>query len=1412
MKKAFLVGPCTHVLLAIAILPGLSSSLAFAQRFEAATAFHVGPFSGGVLLADFNKDGKPDLLVIENPGASTLPTTIQVLLGNGDGTFQPPITTQGIADLGTMAVADFNGDGIPDIAMSSMNPPSGVSNIGTVTIFLGNGDGTFTPNPNTFQTGNVPTLMHAVDFNGDGIVDLLMVNDGDNTVSVFTGKGDGTFNPAATQSFPAGRIDSVLSLVVGDFDGDGKPDVVLTESAPDSFVVLKGNGDGTFQPPVVIPLTMAGAIIPGILAAVDFDGDGKLDLVFVGFAGMMLFRGNGDLSFQPPVMLSGDSIGNGLEIADMDGDGHPDIVLESGFGLKLLFNDGTGKIASTETYGASGGFAVADLNGDGHPDVVLAGFGATPSGPSTVQVILNNGDGTLRAALRVPGFGRAVVADFNNDGTPDLGLANGRSAGALINSGNFQFDVTKAFASADVGFPIDAVAADLNGDGNQDIVAIGSTSRTDPAGSMKVVLGNGDGTFTPPAVQPPPLPAPKTVHKIAAGDFNGDGKTDVVVTNMDTNSTTVGLYLGNGDGTFQTPTLTTAGSLLTAIAVGDFNGDHHLDIAVTNKGDGTNPSTVSILLGNGDGTFTLGTPITVGVAPVGLATADLNGDGKVDLLVANGGTGNSGTVSILFGNGDGTFQPAVSLSLTAPAIAVTVADFDGDGFPDIAVAEQGSLVDLFTNKGDGTFPQVPEQYPIGGNPDFLIAADLNNDGLPDLLASATMSVLVNRGGARITLTSSQNPSALGQPVTFTATVVPNVHDVPAATGTVQFSDGASVLGSVTVSAAGVATFTTSTLTGGSHTIGASYRGDANYKARIFPSVSQVVRASTSVGVTSSANPSVFGSPVTITVLVTSSAGGIPTGSVSLLDATTVIASTTLDGSAKASFTLSTLTGGTHNLTASYTGDQTFLPSVSNPALAQVVNPAASSPSLNSNANPSTFGSSVSFTVQVTGVNSVAPTGTISLMDGATNLASTNLDASGNAIFNLATLGGGTHSLTANYAGDQNYAASVSPNLAEVINLAATASSISSDFNPVSFSTSFPVTAAVTGSNAGVPTGTVTLLDGPSTLTSAALDASGKATFRLGGFQEAGFGMGAGTHNFTVNYSGDQNFAASVSPVLQEVITKATSSEALTVNPNPAVLGSTVTVFVGLTPSAGGVPGLMSFLDGSTVIGSVNADANGFFTFTLSTLGPGPHSISATYPGDANRNPSTSSTVSLNVFPTDFSISSNATAATVNAGQSVQEVITIFANPSFTSPLTLSCSGLPALAACSFSPATISPNATFQSSTLTVTTTGPSAMTWPSWPTGGRPFEILATIFPGFAALMLLAGWKRRSVRRRILVVACFASLALFSSCGGGSGTTSSKPSPPPQTPDGSSTVVVTASGPNGSGVAHQITFTLIVKN
>jgi hypothetical protein len=237
---------------------------------------------------------------------------------------------------------------------------------------------------------------------------------------------------------------------------------------------------------------------------------------------------------------------------------------------------------------------------------------------------------------------------------------------------------------------------------------------------------------------------------VARGDFNGDGILDLAVANYGSNN--VSVLLGNGDGTFQKAVHYATGSISAFVAVADFNGDGIQDLAVTNGG--TNSSSdrgsVSILLGNGDGTFRAAVNIAAGEAPWSVAVGDFNGDGHVDLVVANNGWHHrslaSGTLSVLLGNGDGTFQAAQTYA-GAFGRAVVVKDLNGDGIADLAVAG-GSGVRVLLGNGDGTFQTTSISYVAGSGPWGLAAGDLNGDGLPDLAVSnissnSGVSILIN---------------------------------------------------------------------------------------------------------------------------------------------------------------------------------------------------------------------------------------------------------------------------------------------------------------------------------------------------------------------------------------------------------------------------------------------------------------------------------------------------------------------------------------------------------------------------------------------------------------------------------------------------------------------------------------------
>jgi hypothetical protein len=281
---------------------------------------------------------------------------------------------------------------------------------------------------------------------------------------------------------------------------------------------------------------------------------------------------------------------------------------------------------------------------------------------------------------------------------------------------------------------------DVNGDGKPDLVTANHSANT-----VSVLLGNGNGTFGPKT----DFATGSLPSSVAIDDLNGDGKPDLVTANH--NASTASVLLGNGDGTFGPKTDFMTGSGPFSLAIGDLNGDGKPDVAVATNGS----STVSVLLGNGEGTFGSKTDFATGNVPYSVAIGDLNGDGKPDLAAANN---SSSTVSVLLGNGDGTFGPKTDFVIGSLPFSVAIADLNGDGKPDLAVANQGGSsnytgrVSVLLGDGDGTFGANGAKigYATGNRPYSVAIGDLNGDSRPDLIAanfgSNTVSVLLNTGG------------------------------------------------------------------------------------------------------------------------------------------------------------------------------------------------------------------------------------------------------------------------------------------------------------------------------------------------------------------------------------------------------------------------------------------------------------------------------------------------------------------------------------------------------------------------------------------------------------------------------------------------------------------------------------------
>jgi hypothetical protein len=520
-----------------------------------------------------------------------------------------------------------------------------------------------------------------------------------------------------------------------------------------------------------------------------------------------------------------------------------------------------------------------------------------------------------------------AVADVNGDGKPDLLALNecGNNACSLSSlsvlrgKGDGTFGQVTTYRS--LGWNAVALAAaDLNRDGKQDVVVVNRLSNT-----VDTLLGNGDGTFQPVVTY---NSGAIWANAVEIADVNGDGNLDLLVANeagtqVNGNYTTldVSVLLGNGDGTFQAAVAyDSSGTSLSSIAVGDLNRDGKPDLVVAIDCGGllncANPGVVGVLMGRGDGTFPSVVTYGSGATDPGwVAVGDVNGDGSPDLVVAN----RSGSVGVLLGNGDGTFQPAVTYS-SGGGQSVKIADMNGDGKPDLLMVAGGSVVVLLGN-GDGTF-QSPVTFNSGGTYSASLAiADLNGDGRLELAVAnqsgcngcgrGAVGVLLKDTEATTTvLTTSGSPSHVGQSVTFTAGVTWTGGPVPDGE-LVTFYDGTTVIGTKTT-ASGVATFATSSLTARTHTIKASYAGDFNFKPSS-GTVTQVVnKYPTTTTLTSSPNPSHSGQAVTFTAQVAST-GPAPTGKVKFLDGTLAIGSATLSGGV-AKLTRSTLAVGTHPIT------------------------------------------------------------------------------------------------------------------------------------------------------------------------------------------------------------------------------------------------------------------------------------------------------------------------------------------------------------------------------------------------------------------------------------------------------------------------------------------------------------------
>jgi hypothetical protein len=1178
------------------------------------TSIASGPWSFAV--GDFNGDGTLDVAMT----FSGSQTTLIVYLGNGDGTFTAGATTSENASVNNV-VADFNGDGNEDIA---------AANAGQIQILTGNGDGTFSNGPAT--TADCASFTVG-DFNQDGKPDIACE---DNGVTILLNNGDGSFRTGVTVPIGYGSVP-----VVADFNGDGILDIASTTGVQDpdgaqddgSISIYLGDGDGSFS----LSTTYRVGAGPRTMVVGDFNGDGKADLAVVNSDASYdsTFLGNGDGSFVAAGDLSsGQNAATTLIAADLNGDGATDLITNYTLGLAAYLAQptmtalatangltvvGTGTHMVTADYPGNGPYApsVSDPAGltalsDPTPILTVLSLTASPSSsavygqPVTLTATLSpsSGQGTSTDGETIRFFsgqfalgsaplqgGKATlqlgtlpvgmdtltasyggdqifvgstsgVREFSVGGTtpatstsltvtaggqPVTTVAAGTAvtftASVLVNgtpvlsAGTFNFcDATvnyctdvkvlgtaqitsagtatfkfvppigthsfKAYflptasyggsASAPAPLAVSgqfATTASLttSGDGSDytlttTITGYGNTAgqlsptgtvtftglSNQTSGPLSAILEPGASAIS--MALPVQVPAIALPSSLAAADFNGDGILDLAVSNDGDNPMTV--VLGNGDGTFR-PGVNPAipGG---AIVAGDVNRDGIEDLVVAG---GYAP--LAVLLGVGDGTFTVLTDPSISNAfsPI---MADFNGDGILDLIVTTGQDqilGATPTVQVLLGQGDGTFLPGQTISITTgttvDADVVIMGDFNGDGKPDLFIGGAGPT-SLFLGKGDGSFSQTTFTLPAG----FAIstAADFNNDGKTDLIGvqvgaqnSDTLAVSLSNGDGTFSLVSSSIPIG---PFSPTPLVGDFNHD-------------------------GIADVATAPSNGTSNIVFLG-RGDGSFTQ----------------------SPATFSSalynPIVADVnhdgLVDIVVPGFPSAN------TVSVFLTELTQPARATISGITLQGvNNETVTAVYPGDTNYLGSTSNPAtLTSQLLPAA----LGINASPagaSTYGQPVTVTTAlrpyITGTHS--SDGETVTITQAGNTFGTAVLSGGVASLTVSTLPVGSYYLIANYPGDNYLAAASSTRLLYKVSQATPAITFAVA-NHTYGDAPFAVAASSNSSGAI----SYTVVSGPATISGSIVTLTGTGTVTLQASEAA-----------TEDYlAGTQQISFSVEPV------------------------------------------------------------------------------------------------------------------------------------------------------------------------------------------------------------------------------------------------------------------------------------------
>ncbi len=1040
------------------------------------------------------------------------------------------------------------------------------------------------PSPN-LTTGTTPLGVAAADFARSGYQSLVVTDSTNKNMKVYLATGPNTFGGAATIPTCTGPT----AVLAQDFNGDGYPDIIVACPGTNIIELFLNNGAGG----------------PGTFPSSPFVTESVADPVAM-VAGN--FTGNEDL----------------LDVAVISGTG--------GITAYINLGGGHGTVVTSGQSGTLTGVVTGDFNHDGNLDLAVS-----DKASGNVDVLTGNGTGafTLLGSYSTGGTNPSgiVAADFNNDGNLDVATINAGSNTATVLLGSASGALTLLSTQATGTNPIAIAVTDVNSDGYPDVIAFDSPTAT--TGELDVLLGNGDGTLqtaqatsqtfkpgTQAAVadfnrdgkpdialtqqganlasvllnntlqtQYPDGRSSASANKIsngygnfadgvAVGDFNKDGNLDIAVSYLQDN--TVQVLLNNGANGFNASTTYAVGNQPYWIASGDLNGDGYPDLVTANTTDGT----VSVLLNNGkggNGTFAAAVPYTVGKQPYQVAIGDVNGDGYPDLAVTNYG---ANTVSILYGSKTGTFTAQPTLATCANPYGVAIGDFKHNGYPSVAVScYSAAELEIFPNNGNGTFG-APAIYNTDTNPSSLVVGDFNRDGKLDIVVGNTTANDIyffagngnNTFGAGVESPSLNFPDSIaagdfnGDGILDIVGVAPNFNAVELTLG-----KGDGTFGTIQQRAAGEF--------GAATQPWAVAAGDFNNDGKL-----DIVTANTyhQVNIASPAYQSRY-----LTEYPANPAGN---PSIDLLT----------------------------NASAAQIGLSVAPPNNTFP-----LSDTNSDVTIQATVQPAYSGNT--------------PTGSVIFENGAGSPLGTGpytLDGGGVASYDVGHLGSGSYVFTSLYSGDANYQPTTASGASFAVTVAGIPVSLTFSTSSVAYASTFTATATVTGTaGEGRPTGTITIYSstgfvlGTYTLGNSGTNNTSVTTPAI--TANSANNLNVGSYNFYAvynptnpNYSqgGSSSYApltvtgeptsTSVSCTIFSALTCTATVTANTTNTSvPA--GLTVDFSAVLTPIFGGTP--------TTVTGTGTTNGSGQATFTTSSPGIGSYAVTATFLTQTNYLTSSSST-------------------------------------------------------------------------------------------------------------------------------------------------------------------------------------------